>query len=163
MHYEIENAINLQKCADYYVGLGAEGIMVRDPNGKYKYGRSTEKEGGLLKYKPFLDGEAIIIDFVEQMHNDNEPELDALGLMKRSKHQANLSAAGKLGAFICQFADMSKPDIVFNVGTGFTDAQRIEYWNNRSKYLGKIFNFKYQNLTAENKPRIPSFKGFRLD
>ena len=32
-----------------YVDSGYEGLVIRDPNAPYKYGRSTVKEGYLLK------------------------------------------------------------------------------------------------------------------
>jgi DNA ligase-1 len=48
-----------------------EGVMTRDPLGPYKFGRSGDKEGYLLKLKRFHDSEAIIIDAIEQMHNTN--------------------------------------------------------------------------------------------
>jgi len=59
---------------------GYEGVMVRRGNGPYKCGRSSEREGILLKIKRFMDSEAIIEGFEELMHNINEKTPDAFGL-----------------------------------------------------------------------------------
>ena len=42
------------------------------PNAPYKQGRSTVREGYLLKVKTFLDDEATVVRFEERMHNGNE-------------------------------------------------------------------------------------------
>jgi DNA ligase-1 len=53
--------------------------------------------------------------------------------------------------------------VVFQVGSGFTDAQRREIWDNQSAYLGKMATVKYQEFSALGVPRFPVFKGFRGD
>jgi len=50
---------------------GFEGVMLRSPSGRYKFGRSTLKENLLLKLKRFEDAEAQIIGFEELSHNAN--------------------------------------------------------------------------------------------
>ena len=50
---------------------GYEGVMVRSPDGKYKHGRSTSREGIIFKLKRFVDGEAIVLGFEEQFKNNN--------------------------------------------------------------------------------------------
>lgn len=142
-----------------YVSDGFEGIMLRDPHGRYKYGRSTVKEQGLLKYKRFFDAEATIIDFVEQMRNENAAEKSHVGTVKRSSAAAGKVPAGKLGALVVRNAD----GVEFEIGTGFTDAQRKSIWENRQAHHGMTVTYRYQELTPNNKPRFPSFLGFRFD
>ena len=108
-----------QQCIDE----GYEGIMVRTANSPYKFGRSTRKEGYLLKIKRFTDGEAVIVGFVERMHNANEATKDAFGRTERSSHKENMIPMGTLGAL--QVRDV-KSGVEFEVGTGFDDAQRKE-------------------------------------
>jgi len=148
----------LEELEAHYVETGYEGVMVRDPEGRYKFGRSTMNEGILLKIKRFEDDEATVIDFQEKYHNDNPAEKDELGNTKRSSHQENLRPAGTLGALIC-----SSPGFVktFNIGTGFDDSARQEIWNNRSKYRGKLAKYKYQKVGQVDLPRFPVFLGFR--
>ncbi len=44
-----------------YRAMGFEGSILRDPQGKYKNGRSTVKEGGLLRIKDFADCEGRVL------------------------------------------------------------------------------------------------------
>lgn len=135
---------------------GYEGVMLRSPTSPYKFGRSTLKEGYLLKLKRFYDAEAKVIGFVEKMHNNNKLEKDELGYAKRSSKKENLIPAATLGKLIVKSGDME-----FGIGTGFDDALRQEIWNNKKKYLGKWVTYKYQQTGMFERPRFPVFKGFR--
>lgn len=135
---------------------GYEGVMLRSPDGLYKFGRSTLKQGWLLKLKRFKDAEATVIGFVEKMHNANEAKLDELGHTKRSSHKENLIPAGTLGTLVVKAGDYE-----FGIGTGFDDEQRKTIWENRDQYLGKLVTFKYQEVGMLERPRFPVFKGFR--
>lgn len=144
-----------------YVTLGYEGMMLRDPHGVYKHGRSTNREGGLVKWKRRQDATAVVTGFVEQMHNTNEAQKDAKGRTKRSSAKAGKVGKGTLGALVCMSLELpGRPS--FEIGTGFTDAQRQEIWDSQSKYLGKAVVHYYQDLTPdEGKPRFPAFKAWR--
>jgi DNA ligase 1 len=137
---------------------GYEGVMVRDPNGMYKFGRSTAREALLGKVKRFEDSEAVIVGFVEQMENTNEKTLDELGRSKRSSAQAGKVPKGTLGTL--EVRDIHNA-VSFEIGTGLDDAQRLEIWNNRKKYMGKVVKYKSQPSGAKDKPRFPVFLGFR--
>lgn len=137
---------------------GYEGICIRDPNGPYKFGRSTVREGWLLKLKRFEDSEAEIIDFEEKMHNANEATIGATGRMERSSHKSGLVPAGTLGALIVR--DI-KTGGQFSVGSGFTDAQRADIWARREELKGKLIVYKFQPSGVKDSPRFPTFKGFR--
>ncbi|UOF78038.1 ligase-like protein [Caudoviricetes sp.] len=144
-----------EKC----VAEGYEGICFRDPNSKYKYGRSTLREGHLIKMKRFITEEAVIIGTYEEMANNNPQAINELGYAERTSHSANMIGKGRLGGFHCKL--LSDSNISFNVGSGFTAAQREEYWNNRESLFGKIITFKHQPHGALEAPRIPIFIGFR--
>jgi DNA ligase-1 len=74
--------------------LGAEGLMLRQPESRYEAGRSTT----LLKVKSFHDAEAVVL-----------------------KHLAGAGRhKGRLGALLVQLDNGTQ----FSVGTGFSDAQR---------------------------------------
>jgi DNA ligase-1 len=136
---------------------GYEGAMLRAPHGIYKFGRSTLKEGHLIKLKPFEDDEAEVIGFEEQCRNDNEATTNELGRTRRSSHKENRVPRGTLGALVLRHSTFGD----FNLGTGFDSALRQEIWHNRTKYLGKLVKFRYQAIGMKDKPRIPSFLGFR--
>lgn len=138
---------------------GYEGVVLRRADGldRYKFGRSTINEAYLLKLKRFFDDEAEIIGFEERLHNDNILEIDNLGYAKRSSKQNGMILTNTLGAFLVYHITFGS----FSIGTGITDEQRKEIWNNKEKYLGKRIKFKYQQLGIKNKPRFPVFLGFR--
>jgi DNA ligase-1 len=141
---------------------GYEGVMLRDPDGLYKHGRSTLREQGLMKLKRFRDSEAAVVSTKELLHNNNTQQVDAFGLAKRSHHRANLVPCGTLGALVVRGTGVFE-GITFDVGTGFTAAQRQDLWVVRKQLIGMTVNFTYQETGVKNKPRFPSFKGFRGD
>src|SRR5690606_8348078 len=83
-HRLINNEAELLDYERVTVDAGFEGLILRDPNGPYKYGRSTAREGWMLKLKRFKDSEAEVIGVEEEMHNGNEAKVNALGLTERS-------------------------------------------------------------------------------
>jgi DNA ligase 1 len=141
-----------------YINDGFEGLMIRNGEGPYKFGRSTAKEGYLLKMKRFEDSEAIIIGMEEQLHNANEAEEDAFGRTKRSSHQENLIPTGKMGRLLVKDEANGWE---FGIGTGFDSATRQEMWDNKNKYIGKLAKYKYQKEGMKDVPRIPVFIGIR--
>ncbi|WP_254507115.1 DNA ligase [Anatilimnocola floriformis] len=74
--------------------LGGEGLMLRQPDSKYEFGRSST----LLKIKTFHDADAVVTG-----HQDGE-----------GRHK------GRLGALLVELPNGTQ----FAVGTGFSDAQR---------------------------------------
>lgn len=140
------------------ITAGWEGVMLRDPRGVYKHGRSTVKEGILLKVKRFEDDEAIITGTVERMHNANEAETDNLGYTKRSTAKAGLVPMGTLGAIQCEWRGVR-----FEIGTGFDDATRARLWAERDALIGREVNFKYQGVGSQGAPRFPVYRGLRGD
>lgn len=141
-----------------FLSNGAEGIMLRSLNGPYKQGRSTLKEGYLLKVKEFSDAEAIVIGFDEKMHNANEATVGELGQTKRSSHMENLIPTGTLGSLKVKDIETG---IEFSIGTGFNDEQRQEIWDNRCEWLGEMVKYKFFAVGVKVAPRFPVFVGRR--
>jgi DNA ligase-1 len=140
---------------------GYEGVMLRAPNGPYKYGRSTEREGWLLKLKRFEDAEAVVVGYEEQQYNGNAATLDALGRTKRTSHAAGKVGKGVLGALVVRGANGPYRGVEFNIGTGFDDAQRAELWGLREHLVGRIVKYRFFPSGSKDKPRFPVFLGFR--
>jgi len=153
----IQNEDELAEIEARWTEEGFEGVMLRDPQGTYKMGRATVRSQILLKVKQFVDAEATVIEFVEQMHNENEAEQDAFGRTKRSKMLEGLTPAGTLGALIVR----SEDGVEFNIGTGFDAATRQEIWENRENYLGRLVKFKSMTHGTKDRPRHPVFIGWR--
>lgn len=137
---------------------GYEGVIVRDPKAPYKFGRSTAREGYMLKIKRFEDGEAEVIGFEEELANTNEATKDELGHTKRSSAKAGKVGKGTLGAFIVR--DL-KTGAEFNVGGGLTAQQRAQFWEDRRKLKNKIVKYKSFPVGVKEAPRHPVFLGFR--
>ena len=156
-HIHITNLKDLLDFEEECVAQGYEGIMIRDPHSKYKHGRSTTKEGGLLKVKRFEDDEAVVIGVEELMTNNNAQELDNLGHKVRSSKKEGMVPAGKLGALIVKHKTFGE----FKIGSGFTEDARIKLWRERDELKGRLAKFKYQPSGVKDKPRFPVFLGFR--
>ena len=140
------------------LAAGHEGVMVRSLNGPYKQGRSSVKEGYLLKLKRFVDSEAVITGFYEEMENQNDPETNLLGRTERSTAKDGLVGKGTLGGFE---VEDTKTGIEFKLGGGFTAEMRKEFWKQRKDLIGEIVKYKFFPTGSKEKPRFPVWLGFR--
>jgi DNA ligase-1 len=117
---------------------GYEGIMIKDPDAGYECKRSV----AWLKLKPFIEVSLEVKD-VEEGTGKN---------------------IGRLGALVCEGVDDGK-SISVNVGSGFTDDNRIEFWSSRTLLPGNIVEVRAdavtQNQDGTYSLRFPRFKGFR--
>jgi DNA ligase-1 len=156
-HMYLQEVVELQRYEESRVSQGYEGVMLRDPEGPYKQGRSTLREGYLLKIKRFVTDEAKVVGVTELMHNDNELTTDERGYAKRSTHQYNKRPAGVLGSLEV----VDKDDRAFSIGTGFTAEQRKNLWEGRQYLVGKTVTFKHFPIGVKDAPRFPTFVAFR--
>ena len=141
-HQMIYSVQELQDYEQAALAMGYEGIMIRDPEGAYKFGRGTTKKQDLLKLKRFCDAEARVTGMVELIHQDGTP-------------------GGTLGAFNVVGINGFFKDAQFQVGTGFTPRQRYAWWNQGKALIGTIIKYKYFPSGSQDAPRFPVFLGFR--
>lgn len=153
----INSIAELETYEQEQLDIGYEGVVLRKPDGGYKYGRSTVKEGWLLKVKRFEDSEAQIIGYEELMHNANEAQTSHLGLTKRQTLQENLVGMNTLGALLVRDLHTG---VEFKIGTGLSQQQRQEMWNS-NKLIGQIVKYKFFPVGVLNKPRHPVYLGLR--
>lgn len=160
LHHElIESYEDLLAYEQKCLRDGYEGIMIRSVIGKYKQGRSTVREGILLKVKRFHDAEATITGFEPLLRNENAATLDERGYTKRSSSKDGKFADDLLGSLTVK--DLAT-GVQFDIGSGFTEAQRIGLWNERHTLIGKLIKYKsFANAGVKDKPRFPIFLGFR--
>ena len=137
-----------QQFTDYNkkaIADGFEGILIKSPDAPYVCKRSDS----WLKVKPVITVDLTVVGFEE-------------GTGKN---------AGKLGALICEGVDDGK-FIRVNVGSGLSDDQRDEIWNNRDSILGQIVEIKADAITQSQDdnsvwslrfPRFERFRGFYAD
>lgn len=153
----VHSLAELLTVEDLFLDQGYEGLILRDPNAPYKMGRSTAREGYLLKLKRFQDDEATVIGFEERMHNGNAATINELGRTSRSSHKAGKSGRGDLGALLLR----NSSGVEFACGTGFSDPERSEIWAAQDHYLGKIAKYKFFPVGVKKAPRHPVFLGWR--
>ena len=157
VHEHIDNYDELIAYENKQLALGYEGIMMRDPIGRYKPGRATFNEGIIYKLKRFTDDEGVIVDFVEQMTNNNEKERDELGYAKRSSSKDGLEPAGTLGMLQVLYNGQ-----IIDVAPGkLNHAQRKHIWDNKEEYRNTLIKFRYFAHGIKDKPRFPRAIGFR--
>jgi len=155
-----------QKCLD----MGFEGTIIRDPEGKHKQGRSTVREGGLLRIKRFIDAEIVVTEILEGEMNGNDAQLNELGLQFRSSHQENMVPNGMVGAMMGRLlADvvsngttLFKVGEIVKVGAGrMLHEDRVKFFNNPELLLEQIVKFKMFPHGVKDKPRFPTFQSLR--
>lgn len=156
--FSIEDMTELERRA---LEQGHEGLILRRPTAYYKYGRGSPTKGELLKVKQFLDTEAMITGFKEEMENTNEATINELGHTERSGHQENLIGKGVLGAVIAEGVYENGTPYEVSIGSGFSHALRQELWESRQSLIGKWVKFKYFPTGSKEAPRFPTFLGLR--
>jgi DNA ligase-1 len=156
-HQTIQDQAALDLFEHDALARGYEGVMLRSPGGPYKNGRSTEREGYLLKLKRFEDAEARIVGYEELDHNANEKGADG----KRTSHKAGKVPMGRLGALKVIGVAGTYDSVAFNIGTGFDDEARDYIWKHQKEYLGHLVKFSYFPTGSKDAPRFPVFLGFR--
>ena len=121
---------------------GYEGVMIKDVDAPYECKRTH----AWLKAKPFIEV-TLEVKEVEEGTGRNE---------------------GRLGAFVCEGIDDGK-DIRVNVGSGFTDVHRDDYWTHRSDIIGNLVEVRADAITQNQDgtyslrfPRFKTFRGFEV-
>lgn len=159
-HVEIANAEDLQHALEFMVANGAEGVMTRDPQGRYKEGRSTPKDQILTKHKLFEDADAVVIGTYELLQNNNPAMTNALGRTERSTAKAGKTGRNTLGGFNLRDCVSG---VEFSCGTGLDDDTRAKLWAVRDTLVGKVVTYKYFPTGSDTRPRFPVFMRFRED
>ena len=120
---------------------GYEGIMIKDPQAPYECKRTVS----WLKLKPFIEVSLTVIDTEE-------------GTGKN---------IGRMGALVCEGQDDGRL-IRVNVGSGFTDQQREDFWSCRAD--GHVIEVRADAVTKNQDgtyslrfPRFLKFRGFSQD
>lgn len=136
----VEGQAELQNYAQDMVAAGYEGIMIKDLDAPYECARSKS----WLKWKP-----TITVD------------LEVIGIEEGTGRNM-----GRLGALVCAGNDHGK-DIVVNAGSGFSDKERKQLWEDRNVIFGRTVEIMAdavtQNQDGTYSLRFPRFVRFRDD
>lgn len=157
-HIAVEDEAMIYEFERNMLAQGAEGIMLRDADAKYKCGRSGTKNPELQKVKRFVDSEFEIIGWEPKYTNTNTATVNELGRTARSTAKDGMVALDTMGALIlCT----SKGD-TFSCGSGMTDAIRENLWERRETLMGQLAKVKYFDVgNGYNVPRFPVLVGIR--
>ena len=130
----------LHRYANDMVAAGYEGIMIKDLNAPYECKRNTF----WMKWKPTITVDLEVVDIEEGTGRN----------------------LGKLGALVCEGVDSDRL-IRVNVGSGFTDEQRTEFWANTQRVKGHVVEVMADAVTQNQDgsyslrfPRFVRFRGF---
>lgn len=163
--WTVDSEEELLDADQYFTSRGYEGTIIRDPNGMYKQGRSTVKEGGLLRIKRFISEEALVIGINEGEHNANEAQINERGLTFRTSHQENKIPNGQVGSLACTIlkdsALFKKGDSITVSKGEMTTEEAKDFFNNPCKIVGQVIKFKHFPKGVKDKPRFPTFQCIR--
>lgn len=132
-HVLVHNVDELMAMYDKCIGAGLEGLVVKTVGHKYEKTRSKH----WLKMKEVGSVDVRVVGYGEG----------------EGKY------AGTLGAIIVQLDNGQTT----NVGTGFSDAQRNQIWENRDTYLHRHAEIQYHEITMDGNLRHPRFYRWRED
>lgn len=160
-YVEVNNEEELLAQEAIWLDMGYEGLIQRDPDAKYKWGKCTPKQCNYTRRKPYEDTEGVLIDIFEAEENLNEAFTDAQGLSKRSTHQANKVGKGMAGALMVRRLDNGE---YARIGPGkLTHAERISLWETRHEVIENemIAKFRHFPIGVKDKPRQARFLSWR--
>jgi DNA ligase-1 len=130
----------MRRFAQDAVAEGYEGIMIKNLGAPYECKRSSF----WMKWKPTITVDLDIVGFEEGTGRNQ----------------------GRLGAIICEGVDNDR-NIRVNVGSGLSDGDRDEFWNNRTDLLGRVVEVEADAVTQNQDgsyslrfPRFVRFRGF---
>ena len=151
--------VNLELFEQYILQKGGEGVMLRDAFGKYKCNRSGTKTPELQKVKRFEQDEFKVVGYTQFETNENTLERDERGYAKRSTSKEGKRLIEALGSLVLALPDGR----TFNAGSGFTEEQRLQLWEERSTLQGRLASIQYFGYSYDGIPLLPVFKAFRSE
>jgi len=131
--YDIVNSLEeLLQLEQQYVLDGLEGVIIRDPDAPYKFGRVTFKEQSYLSFKRAMTETARVIGYECKL--EGGMSVDTLGSLQLRTSEG----------------------VEFSCGSGLDDMSRSILWSIKDELIGKSVEFKYQR-SEQVKPRFPVF------
>lgn len=109
-----------------------EGVMIRFSDSMYEFKRSND----LLKLKVFADMDVYIRGY-EEGTNANK---------------------GRLGAFICDVEHPEFGHLEMHVGGGYSEKERIEYWEHKDELIGRVMEITYFEVTESKSTGVKSVR-----
>ncbi len=161
-HVLLNGPLEVEEYFQLALSNGEEGLILRNPDGVYKFGRASIKQNIIFKYKPFVTTDAVIKGFVQstEVNKDAEKTTNELGRSRTSKRKEDRHLVEKAQSFIVDFNGQD-----LKVPISMTDKMKKYIWNNQDEYIGKWIEYKYMEIgmKKDGLPRIPKFVRMRDD
>ena len=156
----IDTAPDIAALYERALNWGCDGLILRDPNGRYKFGRATVKEGLIYKMKPFMTFDSKIINVIQatEVREGAEKKINELGRSVTSKKKDDRILIEKASAFVVMYEGKE-----LKVTIAMTDEEKEEVWKNKSKYINRWIEYKGMLVGSKDLPRHPIFLRFRDD
>lgn len=139
---------------------GYEGLILRSIFSPYKFGRSTVKEEYMLKVKPFETFDTKILDVIQatKVKEEAEKTINELGRSVTSRKKDDRELIEKAAAFLVDFNGCK-----LKVSIALTDPEKIQIWQQKEKYIGRMIEYKGLQIGMKEVPRHSVFVRFRED
>lgn len=159
-HIPVESEKRIEDVFICVLKDGYEGLILRDPNASYKYGRGTIKEGIIYKVKPFVTFDAQITGVVQstEVREGAEKKTNELGRSVTSKKKDDRVLIEKASAFNVLYEGKE-----LKVVLAMTDEEKEEVWLNKESYIGRMIEYKGMLVGSKDVPRHPVMIRFRDD
>ena len=151
--------VDLDLFEQHVLAKGGEGCILRDGEGLYKFGRSGKVKPSIQKLKRFQDDEFRVVGYEQLESNQNEAKTNELGRTARSTSKEGKVPVEALGALVLALPDGR----TFNAGSGFTEKQRKELWQERDTLQGRLAKIKFFGYSPDGVPLLPTFLDFRSE
>jgi DNA ligase-1 len=139
-----------------------DGLMLRNPVGRYKLGRATNKQNIIFKLKPYITEDSKIIGVIQatEVREGAEKKINELGRSVTSKLKSDRVLIEKASAFVVLYNEQQ-----LKVTIAMTDTEKEEIWQNKEKYIGKWIEYKGMKVGAKENGllRHPTTIRFRTD
>jgi len=158
--YEMIETDKVKQIFEEALAWGCDGLILRNPNSRYKFGRGTVKEALIYKLKPFETFDAQIIEVIQGTKVDPNAEktINELGRSVTSKKKGDRILIDKACDFVVLYEGKE-----LKVSIAMTDEEKEEVWKNRKDYIGRWIEYKGMLVGAKDLPRHPVFLRMRDD
>ena len=115
---------------------GGEGVVLRNPQGIFRAGKKTND---MIRIKRKITYDLEVLDVIEG--------------------RPGTKYVGMVGKLVLKFKDGK----TVKVGSGLSDKQRSEWWNNRSLIIGKVVEVEAMKDSSKGVLREPRYLAIRHD
>lgn len=156
----VKNEKDVNTYFELALSEGFEGLILRNPDSYYKFGRVTAKSNDAYKVKSFvtLDAKIIGIGQATEAREGSEKTINELGRSKTSQKLADRVLIPMASTFKVMYEGKE-----LEVSIAMSHEEKKEIWANQSKYIGRILEYKCMETGMKDLPRHATSIRFRDD